>query len=271
MKKLCFILPFLIIALAVAYTPPDENLSPLQTVAEAGMMTVIASGGSGASVDDCGTDYGTYMMVWTGDHDSGAGYICHTNGTENKNATIDEGATFSTTDIQASGGNVYGGWAVSSNDIISDEEGTIYFTVSFTDDGNTDLDSVTFLEIPDTENSDSYYLYISFNGTPNEVRLNWYDGTNSIEHDSTTTIAHTDTVRIGVAWKVSTDDLGVSIVSVEASPSWEDDSSITMTNWPTDPGFVFVGEHYSGRSSSDTIKLKDLVILSTYKATDPEA
>jgi len=201
-----------------------------QTLAGAGIDTIEGQTvAGGASPDDCGTTYGTYMMVWTGDHASGASYVCYDSGNEAKTFydTSGGGVTFSTTDIQFSGSNVYTVYGVSTNDLISDSAATIYLTVSLTDDGDTTWDHVTWFEIYEDMDVRSYSILIGV--ISEQIFFDWNDGTNSISHYSGgATVSYDGTFRIGITWQTSSNDIGLSVVAVGNPPTRKQGTIITV-------------------------------------------
>lgn len=230
---------------------------------------IVGSGGVAAAADPCGCPTSTYMFCYTGDHASGTGYACFTNGTATKNGTVVD-ATISTDYVSYSAVNDYIEWAVSSDDGVNDELGTLYFSAYLTDEGDATLEGGAIIEIFSGTDANNKILLYSY--AANTGARGFHVGTatshNVIGTGSLTTGAW---FRYGLSWNVATSKLSVSIVALGSAHSWvEEADALVAFDGAAQPTVIRIGESTSGLSVRDIpVLIKNVIILGTYQAADP--
>ena len=255
MKKILIILFLLIATPSFAWTP---------------CMTAVVSSGGAASADPCGCPTSTYMFCYTGDYSGDTDKACFTNGTAAKDGEeVDTGTNVSitSTSISFTAVDNYVQWALSSKDGFDSTAGTIFFSVYI--NGGGDVNSNSLIELIYSQATDR--LAIQSLDSGNLVRIAWEDNNGgAVGQDSVAALTENTWYRIGVAWNtVGTDMISVSVVAVGNATSWVDGNGDEIAPFATEPAYIVVGEKASTLSTPDACQIKDIIILNTYKGTDP--
>lgn len=247
------------------------------TQGEAQIIMGIAGGAKSAGTTPCqdaGCD-GTYLFCWTGDYtgsdvtagkDSGSSTIV---GTENGTVEIEAACGQTGSGICLTGLDEGLEFAVTAENIIDFDVGTIWMTVYAPDlTGEAD----TF-EASDGSASDYVRSWVS--GT------NRYNGTHRGTSDTNTLQAPasqmnlSDWTRVMFTWDIANDDLRIcsdldkdgvkdagECTINEAATLVDETSALTE--------FVIGESHVGAWTSAETIKIDDVIVLPTYDAADPD-
>jgi len=274
------IIYYLIVGYYYYLYPPQIGLSVgIVSEAEANVQlmrrNLFAKGEGAAStttttVAGCPSWVDTYMFAYDGDFPSDTDEACFTSGADSKDGTVVD-ADVNAYRVEYSAANDYVQWSVSDGDGVDDSEGTLYFSLYITDEGNADVDSNALMEVwNDGDNN----IYISTDDSTDKIRA-FHEGNgtqaNAFSGDAITTGAW---YRIGYTWQTGADAGGknsTSSVALGNSVNWDEDVE-DLDDWAGDkqPNSITVGEQLSQVGVNDTsIRIADLVILAGYQTADP--
>jgi hypothetical protein len=252
MKKSILIIVILSIA-ALCFAGPLQEMHK-RVIAGS---TVAAGGG------DCPD--GTYKFAYNGDHSSGTDYACFDSGNSSKQGTeTDPGTNITVSEdyIEFDAENAYMTWAVAGDDGIDDQEGTVYFSVYIVDDGGIGTNSI--FESFGTTGSGPYLKMVTLSGQT--IAFIDDDTTNNSTYGAT--LSGDTWYRVGIAWKVgATPSFSISAVTLGSAHSWADDNDTLGANAWT-PDDITVGDNLAANGVVDTVRVADIVIVSTFKGTD---
>ena len=238
-------------------------LLPACSESEAWMSPVMLGGGV-----PCPS--GTYDFFWNGDHTSGEGYACITNGTGTQNTAGSDGtdrinvtAGQSGNGFQISAANQYVYWTVTGEDILDDTICTIWMSVKpenadFANqaglwESNVDVNNKALGFIRPSD--DSYNIFTKGNGTE--------EGYFGISDD----ITNGAWQRVGFSWTTAT-----AKVAVWDAAGWSESVSTTHTAWASAMDDFSLGEYVTGVSHGYDIYIDSVYIITgSYQAADPGA
>ena len=202
---------------------------------------------------------GTYMFAYNGDYTADTDKACFTNGDVNKDGTVVD-ATVTSDYVEYSAVNDYVEWVVSAEDGFSDEQGTVYLSLFIVDDG-----AVGENQLMEFFGDANDYMKIQ---TFSSAVFGAYHFSETEGSDYTvgSEVLADTWYRLGIAWKTGTGDPDFS-ASMNGGSSWADDTD-GLEAWTDAVTAIRIGEKDSGENVSDTVRIKDVVILSTYKAAD---
>lgn len=226
------------------------------------------AGGSAGVADPCGCLASTYMLCYTGDYSGNAAVACKTNGAGTVTGTVVD-ATVSADYVSVSANNDYISFAVTDGDIINDELGTIFFSVYITDEGDATVEDNALIEVNTAVFTEDKIFCVVL-GASDKIRC-YHEGGNAgdISATSSSTITTGAWYRVGYTWDTTNDKHSVSLVTKTSATSWTEESE-ALTPFTNQPTAVKIGELSSGIPANDIpILIADMVILSTYQATDP--
>lgn len=256
MKRLCLILSVLLLA------APAMAEEPLQLARMSGPML-----GASAAADPCGCPTSTYMLCYTGDYPGDATKACYNSG-DVKDAATSSADTITSDYVVYDAKDENISWAVSSGDILSDVQGTLFFT--YTTPSILSGDNTLFEVFGSSEN----FIRVFYYGGSNYIRA-YHKGNNNVQYVSQTavTLSGATSYRIGYTWKVGNPGgHKLSVVALGNDPTWtaEDDSNkLTSFNVSYPPPYVSIGERSSGFTVTDMNTVSDLIITSGYGDDDP--
>jgi hypothetical protein len=252
MKKYLILAILLIASPAWAWTNVINVGGGLEEAAEAGCVadTAFSYNGDweGGGADDnaaCDSDGATKI-----------------DGMESGSVSVDSSyVTFSTT-------NSYVTWVIDS-DNIDDEVGTIYCDVyieSSIDGYNVIWESIGLA----TE--DQMYCMIE-SGTLDFYCLHEGQNAGADAGRGTSALTADAWYRCGFSWQtgVAGNDFAISSPAKGSATAWtESDKDLTAWAAGNQPDDFTIGENVNGNQVTDTVRVRDCVILKTYKATDPD-
>lgn len=242
-------------------------LSILICLAIGGSVLAISLIGSGiTSVYTCAS--GTYMFDYDGDYNGDTDKACFTDGGANKDGTIVD-ATVTSDYVEYSASDDYITWDVASEDGICDTLGTIYFSVYIVDDG--DIGENALIESINGNDKLAVFTNDSTNGVYGMHAGN--NGAHVMYVASAMGFTIGTWVRVGHSWQtgIGGNDHALAINAVGAATTWQDEDDDDLLAWNANPDDITIGENAIGKTVNDTVRIKDVRILSTYKATDPLA
>jgi hypothetical protein len=230
-------------------------------------MAVIAKKNT-TTVDPCSCPTSTYMACYTGDHASGADYLCYSSGSA-ADASSNTADTVNSSYVEYNAVDENLCWTVSGDDKISDTQGTMFFTYTTP----ATLSGSNLLFEAYTDSNDNIVVYYYHTGTT--IRVSHLgSGTNQTISGAGSAITTSTSYRIGYTWK--TGDPGghkISIVALGNDPSWsaEADSNllVAFTDQPNRMCIGEAGAASAGYNIADTTRIANLVITSGYGDDDP--
>jgi len=214
------------------------------------------------TIDPCSA--GTYLSCWNGDYTSDTDKACFDSGASAKDGTQNDGTIGTDYGETGNGFRItaedqYLKWAVSSEDGIDDEEGTVWMSVYVTEDESR-TDSTVFEAHVDVNNG----IDIQVKGN-NRVRgRHEGDGAPNNLDDATIMISPGEWHRIGYTWKVATD---FHCVAVNESAWVCQEETLTAFDEPLDQ--MQIGEDNTEATQTDTIDIDNVYVTGTYQDDDP--
>lgn len=214
-----------------------------------------------------------YKFLYNGDYpqDTDKAYV--DSGNSSKDGEI-SGATVTNDYITIASNDQYIRWAISAGDIFETEKGTIFFSVYIVDsDSNSDVDTTQLIEIYVSSNN---YLYFYVSDTANKISASRRGGAGTIiSIASNSTITFGGWYRVGYSWDNANALHALKIETGDAKmSSWTgatEESEATST-WSAQPSYFVVGENaasgLSGGITTDTARIKDIIITNGYKDAD---
>ena len=209
---------------------------------------------------------GTYSFAYDGDFTGDTDAACFTSGGANKQGTV-TADTVSTEYIEYNAVDEYVTWAVAGEDGVSDEgPHTVFLSLYVSDDGDTNMETNALFEVvADADNN----LDCRVADTGDAVSCVMEFQTTLKTKTSTVTLSFDTWYRVGYSWQTGEagNDHATSVVTVGSEASWEEDDD-DLGVWGSAPTEITVGEKESALAVNDTVRIKDVCILSGYKATD---
>jgi len=234
------------------------------SIASAKPVTFTGAAGSYATTYTCKVD--TYMFAYDGDYDGDTDKACFISGAANKDGTIVD-ATVTSSYVEFSAVNDYILWVVAGEDGINDEGPiTIYFSMYIVDDTNGDLDENVLVE--SVSNSDNM-LVLYTSDASDSVAVTFESGGTKVAIISTVDPNMGAWYRVGYSYQtgVAGNDHAISVVTLGNAPNWEETDS-DLVAWDFDADDITIGEKSSAKNVTDTVRIKDLCVLSGYKTAD---
>ena len=208
---------------------------------------------------------GTYLFAYDGDYTGEVKQACFTNGTANKLGTENDPGTNITVSadyVEFDALNANLTFAVTGDDGLDDQEGTIYFSIYIvTTAGSNNLIESFPASLPDQNG----IKILTSTG-----QLIGFIEAGNVQHSTYGSTLSPDTwYRVGYAWKVGGAGANHSIsgVTLGSVHSWADDEdALDATAWTPDD--FTIGENYGGNVVENTIRIKDVLVVPTFKGTD---
>jgi len=230
------------------------------------MSPMVAGGGvaSGNACEDAGCT-GTYDFCYTGDYSGDVRKACYANGSNQTGTdvgTISVSSGYITVDAVDEGLE----FVVSSDDVMDSALGTIW--LSFCLDTDAITASTQIFEAGDELGSDDYiYCYISTDDTATcSYKGDW--ATKSVTSVNTASSDSCSTWnRLMYTWDLSGDKHKV----VLDGGTGEEATTAELTALTPEPTIILFGQEYSTIGMQYDIQIKDVHILPTYDASDPDA
>jgi len=226
---------------------------------------VVTAGGGG------GCPSGTDAFAWNGDHESGSDYGCE--------GATPEQASSNTGTIHADYGrtgngfmftnpNEYLEWAVTADDKIDDEIGTVWFWV-YTPNGGLLGNNAAF----EAYGASADKLWFQVQGVERIRNYVKHNNTEDSVYPAMTITPETWTL-VGMSWRAS--EAGLDLAGTvndgdttywEAGETLEEDDDLTA--FGNAISVTGLGEHNSASTGTDEVWIDDFYILKTYKADYP--
>ncbi|MCP3685055.1 MAG: hypothetical protein GY861_20530 [bacterium] len=245
MKKLILLLALLIPSLLFAGPLQDKHKAVIA------MMNVADGGG------DCMS--GTYMGAWDGDYTADTDKLCVNSGASNKDGT-QSGGTLITGSFTVVTKDTYLRWTNTANDIIDEDEGTIWIEVNF-DSGN-DADIIFFEAYADGSNK----LTLNYSDSGETVTFGRLGGG---EGDSVVsgTVSKGSTVTIGATWSVGRGSSDFEI-TVNKGAAWTSDGVDGIATM-TDITLMNLNNELSSTNAGQTITFTRLAVQAGWETACP--
>jgi len=225
---------------------------------------------AGGAAGGCPVGAASVAFSWNGDHASGSDYGCE--------VEVPEQASSNTGAIHADYGrtgngymftnpNEYLEWAVTADDKIDDEIGTIWMWV-YTPNGGLLQNNTACEAYGDSSNR----IWLQLQGVERIRSYDRHNGTEDSVYPSMAITPETWTL-VGMSWRV---DDGLDLAGTvndgdatywEAGETLEEDDDLTA--FGTAISLVGLGEHNTSSTSTDEIWIDDFYVLKTYKADYP--
>jgi len=215
---------------------------------------------NGSAADPCSCQGTTYMFCYTGDFSADTDKACFTNGTASKDGTPNSAISVSANYLEWASTYDRLTWAISSDDGVSDSLGTVYFDYYAV---SAVGDQEVFRVVGDATND----IYIRVSGTSDTVKCSHTGNGTAQTVNSTATVVADAWYRIGYSWDTANNKHSVSVVTKTTSAKgWEEDSE-ALEDWTTQPSALSAGDVVG--AATGTVRMRDVIVLSTYQATDP--
>jgi hypothetical protein len=203
-------------------------------------------------------------FTYNGDHSSGTNYAC-----DSASAALEgtnTGATVSSDYVVFDAANERIKWTIDSTELPRGQ-GTIFATIYIIDDdSDTDIDTTDFMEIYiDADNN----IICQIDGGTDRV-VCYYEGDASPQSGLSSGTAAFDTeYRFGYTYDTDagSNEHSISFVTKGSGTSWSD-ANDDITEVTSDFNSFVMGEESANNGSNEEIRLYDVEIYNTHKATD---
>jgi hypothetical protein len=215
----------------------------------------------------------TYMFKYNGDFPSDTDKAYFSDGTDNKNGSL--GGTASCDSNYCTilySDNTHIQWAILGNDGINPEQGTMYFSLYYTDDNTNTTHEAGIIFEAYAATGD--YLAVYKLATTGKMRFYYTGNATANTVTSYDSLSFNTWYRVGVAWDyngANQDYLGIDVEPLGTTIDWDESSSnVAKTLVPLTSAISVInfGESARGTLSTDGMRIKDVVILSGYQAND---
>jgi len=219
---------------------------------------------------------GKYQFYWNGDYSGDTDKACFDNGTATKDGTTAGTPSLSADYLEVNALNEYLKWAVANRDGVSEAQGTLYFTARVADDGDADLENMTFAEVYVDGNN---YILFYITGSTNKFTMAHKGSGTSKTLSKTETISFDTWYRFGATWDTTTSPGRLSLSMLACSDagsdcavstpvaSWQATTG-TLRNFVNAPDDIALGENACGLGQQETLRIKDVIITSGYQDAD---
>lgn len=228
--------------------------------------TIRIIGGAAAGGDDCLSD--TYLFSYDGDHSSGTAYACYDSGNSSEDASEKNADSYSTEYIAYDDVDENTTWNISGDITDLDGEGSLFVSIYVPVDGTYNR-AVSIVE----SYIDANNFFACYTDNAANARVNCDRVDNSAASGTYTSGKMTDTPtwwRLGYTWKAGTGH-DISLVTLGNGETWENEDADNVAQWSSDPDEITIGDKDANKTPSplEGIRVKDLIITSTYQDSDP--
>lgn len=215
----------------------------------------------------------TYMFWWNGDYTSDTDKACFSDCDSSKDGTTTGTISLSSSYVEFDGNNESLEWAIASEDGISDSQGTIFFSVYLVDNGGGSVSDSSMIEVwNDSNNHIWIYGYYSLGGI-----VGLHKGSGTQQYVYSTNAGIDAWYRCGYTWQTGASGGGQHAIICEsgedAVSGWttpDMDQTEDLDDWASSPTTLLLGEDQTDLNLiEDAVRIKDVIVLSGYKAADP--